>query len=79
MTAGDLTPNMIGKTRIRTRFEEAEIEGFITAIEIETESTHLSAHGGGRLRSTCRVTLDVTVGRIQMTSVPLDHPIQILA
>lgn len=79
MTAGDLTPNMIGTTRIRTRFEEADIEGLITSIEIETRPDHIDNWGGSRLSTLYRVTLDVTVGRIQMTGLPLDHPVQILA
>lgn len=78
MTAGDLTPNMIGRTRIRTRFEDADIEGLITSMGVHVEKDCIAAFGNPDLRTIYNVTLDVTVGRIQMTSLPLDHPVQII-
>lgn len=78
MTAGDLTPNMIGRTRIRTRFEEADIEGLITDIGVRVGTDWIAAFDNPDLRTTYNVTLDVTVGRIRMQGLPLDHPVQII-
>lgn len=78
MNAGDLTPNMIGKQRIRIRYEEADIEGLLTGLDVDTDLTRTLGHNGEIGRIFYYVTLGISVGNIDMREVRLDHPVQLI-
>lgn len=81
-TIGDLTLNDIGKTRIRTEYENATIEGRITNLNLDIETHHLVAFGGLKhdpLRDQTTVTVNLTLGRIELHDLDRNHPCEVIA
>ena len=77
MTAGDLTPNMIGKTKVSLVYEEARIEGLLTDITVHTVPVEYSSKQHINLRTRYEVTLSIQVGLIQVKWISLDHEVRI--
>lgn len=79
-TIGDLTPNMVGNVRVRTVYEEANIEGLLCGLDVETgEPERVRRQSGEVLRTTYMVSVEPTIGRIRLTDIPLDHPCEVLS
>lgn len=79
MQAGDLTPNMIGNTHIRTRFQEATIEGRLNEITLDCEPARVySRQSALPIKDGVDVTMGITVGQISMKEVPLKHEVLII-
>lgn len=79
MTAGDLTPSMIGRARIRTKFQEAEIEGRLNSITLECEPVRMNSKQGITVMDKVEVHMAITVGQIEMHEVPLNHEVRIVS
>lgn len=79
MNIGDLTLNDIGRTRIRTDYENATIEGRITSLDLDIETNHLATFGGTPLRDHIDVTVNLTLGRIELHGLNRDHPCEVIA
>lgn len=78
MTAGDLTPNMIGKTKVSLVYEEARIEGLLTDITVHTDPVTIDSKQQSNLLTRYEVTLSIQVGQIQVKWIPLDHEVRIV-
>lgn len=76
MTAGDLSPNMVGKRRIKLEYEGAKLEGLLTELEVDTERNPFRTTSNEILREDYSVTLSFSVGGINLQNVKLDHPIE---
>lgn len=77
LTAGDLSPNMVGKRRIQLEYEGAKLAGLLTELEVDTQRHPLRARTNEVVSETYRVTLSFSVGGINLQNVKLDHPIEV--
>ena len=76
-TAGDLSPNMVGKRRIQLEYEGAKLEGLLTELEVDTERKPFRTRANEVIRENYHVTLSFSVGGINLQNVKLDHPIEV--
>lgn len=77
-TIGDLTLNDIGKTRIRTQYEDATIDGIITSLDLEITSD--TFYGGSKaVREKIDVKVTIRLGRIELLQLNRDHPCEVIA
>lgn len=77
-TIGDLTLNDIGRTRIRTRYEDATIDGVITSLDLDIDT--VTFHGGGKaVRDRIDVNVTLRLGRIELLQLNRDHPCEVIA
>lgn len=79
MTAGDLTPSMIGKTKVSLVYEEARIEGLLTDLTVHTNPVRLDSKQQSNLLTRYEVTLSIQVGLIQVKWISLDHEVRIIS
>lgn len=79
MTAGDLSPNMIGKTKVSLIYDEARIEGLLTDLTVYTEPVRYDSKQMTGLRTTYSVELSIQVGQIEVKKIPLNHEVRIVS
>ena len=77
-TIGDLTLNDIGKTRIRTQYEDATIDGVITSLDLDI-STDTLWGGGKAVRECIDVNVTIRLGRIELLQLERNHPCEVIA
>ena len=78
MTAGDLTPNMIGHQKVSLIYDEARIEGLLTDILVHTQPERYTSRQDPDLRTSYVVTLSIQVGQILIKEIPLDHEVRMI-
>lgn len=76
-TAGDLSPNMVGKRRIKLEYEGALLEGLLTELKVDTQRHPFRTRGNEVVRESYAVTLSFSVGGINLQDVKLDHPVEV--
>lgn len=78
-TIGDLTLAMIGTTRLRTEYEGATIEGRVTSLNLDVDTTAIRSHGLTIDRDVIDVRVDLTLGRIELHGLDRSHPCEVIA
>lgn len=76
-TAGDLSPNMVGKRRIRLEYEGTQLEGLLTELRVDTTRSPFRTRSQEVIRESYDVSLSFSVGGISLTEVKLSHPIEV--
>lgn len=79
-TIGDLTPNMIGRTRIRVTTSEIVVEGLLIGLDITTDHRNVQAMSGTQLlRKVCDVRVTVTIGSVTLNDLPREATCEVIA
>lgn len=80
-TIGDLTLNDIGATRVRTRYEDATIEGLVTHLDLDITTGNAVRELSGRVLRGPDYEVDVhlQLGRIELKGLDRNHPCEVIA
>lgn len=79
MTVGDLTPNMIGKARIRVTTRETVVEGLLSRLDIETRHRDAPCMNGTRVvKEFWEVRVTVTIGSVTLNDLPCETPCEVI-
>lgn len=79
ITVGDLTANMIGEATIRTVYESAVIEGTLTDLTILAATQGIMSFNESKPRTIVyQVTINLSIGNIELHSLERSHPVEIV-
>lgn len=79
MSIGDLTPNMIGKARIRVTTRETVVEGLLSGLDIAADRSNAQTmRGAAVVKEFWDVRVTVTIGSVTLNDLPRETPCEVI-